>query len=105
MKKRINVLLSMFFLGILLSGAISAQGIKVAGKITDAADGLPLAGVTILEKGSTNGTMTDVNGTYSINVPSGATLLVSYVGYLPQEIPVNNRTTIEIALALDVQAL
>lgn len=105
MKKRINVMLSILFLGILLSGAISAQGIRVAGKITDAADGLPLAGVTILEKGTTNGTMTDVNGAYSITVPSGTTLLVSYVGYLAQEIPVNNRTTIDFALALDVQAL
>jgi TonB-dependent starch-binding outer membrane protein SusC len=105
MKKRINVMLSMFILGILLSGAAGAQGIKVAGKIKDAADGSPLAGVTILEKGTTNGTMTDVNGTYSITVPSAATLVVSYVGYLTQEIPVNNRTTIDVSLALDVQAL
>lgn len=105
MKKRISVMLSMFFLGILLSGAIIAQGIKVAGKITDAADGSALAGVTVLEKGTTNGTMTDVNGAYSLTVSPSATLLVSYVGYLTLEIPVNNRTTIDVVLALDVQAL
>jgi iron complex outermembrane receptor protein len=105
MKRRVNVMLSIFILGILLSGAISAQGIKVAGKIKDAADGSPLAGVTILEKGTTNGTMSDVNGAYSINVAGGATLLVSYVGYVSKEIPVGNQTTIDISLSVDVQAL
>ncbi|MFN8241953.1 MAG: TonB-dependent receptor [Bacteroidales bacterium] len=105
MKNRILVILSMFFLGILLSGAISAQGIKITGKITDAADGSALAGVTVVEKGTTNGTMTDVSGAYSLTVAPTATLQISYVGYLPQEIAVNNRATIDVVLALDVQAL
>lgn len=105
MKKRIYVMLSMFFLGILLAGAISAQGIRVTGKITDAADGSALAGVTVMEKGTTNGTMTDVNGAFSITVAPTGTLLVSYVGYTAQEIAVNNRTTIDIGMAQDVLAM
>jgi iron complex outermembrane receptor protein len=95
----------MFFLGILLSGAMNAQGIRVTGKITDAADGSPLAGVTVLEKGTANGTMSDANGEYSLTVQPTSALIVSYVGYLSQEIPVNNRTSIDVVLALDVQAI
>ena len=105
MKKRIYVMLSMFFLGILLTGAMNAQGIRVTGKVTDAADGSALAGVTVMEKGTSNGTMTDGNGTYSLTVLPNATLLVSYVGYLTQEIPVNNQSTINIAMAVNVQAI
>jgi TonB-linked SusC/RagA family outer membrane protein len=105
MKKRICVMLSMFFLGILLAGALSAQGIKVTGKITDAADGSALAGVTVMEKGTANGTMSDQNGAFSLTVSPTATLLISYVGYAPQELPVNNRTTINISMGLDVQAM
>jgi TonB-dependent starch-binding outer membrane protein SusC len=105
MKKRIYVMLSMFFLGILLTGALSAQGIRVTGKITDAADGSALAGVTVMEKGTTNGTMTDANGTFSLTVTPTGTLLVSYVGYTAQEIPVNNRTTIDIVMKTDVQTM
>jgi len=59
MKKRIYVVLTMFLLGILLTGAMYAQGIKVSGKVTDATDGSVLPGVTLLEKGTNNGTTTD----------------------------------------------
>jgi len=59
MKKRLLSMLSLLFLGILLAGAISAQGIRVTGKVKDKADGSSLVGVTIQEKGTTNGTITD----------------------------------------------
>jgi TonB-dependent starch-binding outer membrane protein SusC len=98
-------MLSALFLGILLASAVSAQGIKVTGKIKDAADGSPLAGVTVLEKGSTNGTMTDMQGAFSITVSPTATLVLSYVGYLSQEIPVNNQTTINVTMSVNVTAL
>jgi len=98
-------MLSTFFLGIFLAGAVSAQGIKVTGKVKDAADGSALAGVTVMEKGTTNGTMTDMQGAFSINVPPTATLVFSYVGYLSQEVPVNNQTTINISLGVNVTAL
>lgn len=105
MKKFIKAMLSMFFLSLVLAGSVSAQLIRVSGKITDASDGSPLAGVTVVEKGTPNGTMTDANGTYSLTVSPGGVLQVSYVGYLAQEVQVNNRSTIDISLSVDVQAL
>lgn len=105
MKKRLSVFLMMFFLGLFFAGTIYAQGIRVTGKVTDASDGSALAGVTVIEKGTANGTMTDANGNYSLNVSPTSILQFSYVGYLSLEVPVNNRTTVDVALALDVQAL
>ena len=93
-------MLSVMFLGILFSGSVLAQGIRVTGRVTDAADGSPLIGVTIQAKGTTIGTNTDLNGNFVITVAPGSTLVVSYVGYIPQEIAVNNRTSINIALSL-----
>jgi TonB-dependent starch-binding outer membrane protein SusC len=100
MKKRLLSMLSLLFLGILLSGAINAQGIRVTGKVTDAADGSALVGVTIQEKGTTNGTLTDISGNFAMTVSPTSTLSVSYVGYTTQEIPVNNRTSINVSLAV-----
>lgn len=105
MKKQISTLLSLLFLGILFSGAVSAQGIRVTGKVTDAKDGSALIGVTIQEKGTTNGTISDVSGNFSITVPPTATLMISYVGYLTQEVAVNNRTSLNIALEISELAL
>ena len=105
MKKRIYVMLTMFLLGILLTGAMYAQGIKVSGKVTDASNGSVLPGVTLQEKGTTNGVSSDVNGNFSITVGQNATLVVSFVGYVDQEISVNNRTTINIAMVVEVQKL
>jgi len=105
MKKCFNVLLSVVFLGVFLTGTMNAQGIRVTGKVTDAADGSALAGVTVIEKGTANGTMTDASGNYSLNVSPTSVLQFSYVGYTTQEVPVNSRTTVDVALALDVQAL
>lgn len=82
-----------------------AQGITVAGKVTDdKGEGLP--GVTLLVKGTTNGTATDANGNFSLDVATGnATLIASFVGYLTQEVPVNNRSSVTITLASDTKAL
>ena len=93
-------MLSMLFLGILVSGAINAQGIRVSGKVTDAADGSSLVGVTIQEKGTNNGAITDGNGNFSLTVAPTATLVISYMGYTAQEIPVNSRTVINVAMAV-----
>ena len=105
MKKRIFTMLSILFLGILLSGAINAQGIRVSGKVTDAANGSALVGVTIQEKGTTNGAIADGNGNFSILVAPTATLVISYVGYATQEVPVNGRTIINVAMAVESQNL
>ncbi len=105
MEKRLRVFLLTFILGLFLTVTIYAQVIRVTGRVTDSADGTPLAGVTILEKGTVNGTITDSGGNYTINVSPTSVLQFSFVGYLSQEVPVNNRTYIDVALAVDVQTL
>jgi hypothetical protein len=62
------------------------QQVKVTGKVTDSTTGESLPGVNIVVKGTMNGTLTDIDGNYSINVPSKSSVLVySFVGYNPQE--------------------
>lgn len=83
-----------------------AQDFEVSGTVTDAEDGTPLPGVNIILQGTNTGTSTDVDGHYSLQIPSGNEILVvSFVGYIPQQIPVNGRNTIDIELAPDVQQL
>ena len=74
--------------------------ITVSGNITDANDNSPLIGVNILVKGTSTGTVTDLDGNYSVTVPDGnAAIVYSYTGYSPQEITVGTQTVINVALA------
>ncbi len=77
---------------------------SVSGTVTDDT-GAPLPGASIVEKGTTNGTQTDFDGNYTINVDSGATLVISYIGYATQEIPVNGQATINVTLQEDASEL
>ncbi len=79
----------------------SAQNLTVRGTVADAAG--PVVGAVVLS-GSANA-VTDMNGTYTINVPSNAVLEVSCLGYVTQQIPVNGRTTINVILEEDVEVL
>ncbi|TXK52602.1 TonB-dependent receptor [Pontibacter qinzhouensis] len=82
-----------------------AQGILVKGKVTDE-QGAGLPGVTVILKGTSTGTATDLDGIYSLSLPSGTgTLVFSYVGYLTQEVPVNNRANIQVKLASNSKVL
>lgn len=85
--------------------AQNATGTQVRGKITsDAGEALP--GVTVVVKGTTNGTTADADGNFSLQVADpNATLVVSYIGYTAQEIPLQGRTTINVSLAADTKAL
>ena len=76
----------------------------VTGRVVDE-KGAGLPGVNIVIKGGTNGTQTDLDGKFTLNVPDGATLVFSFVGYTPQEVVVGNQTTINITLAPDTKAL
>lgn len=78
--------------------------LTVSGQVTDD-EGAPLPGVNIILKGTTHGTVTSLDGTYSINVPEDGTLVFSFIGYLKEEIPVNNRSQINISLYPDIMAL
>lgn len=83
-----------------------AQTLSVRGTVTDAVLGEPLIGVTIVVKGTTNGTTTDIDGNYTLtNVPSNGTLDVSYVGMTTQSILVNGRTVIDVKLSEDSEVL
>ena len=75
-----------------------AQAQNVTGKVTDALDGTPLIGVTVVVKGTNLGTTTDGFGSYSINVEPTATLVFSYIGYETLEEAVNGRSTINVLL-------
>jgi TonB-linked SusC/RagA family outer membrane protein len=82
------------------------QGVRVSGKITSAEDNSGLPGVNIVEKGTTNGTVSDVDGNYTLEVPGAESVLVfSSVGFLTEEIAVGNRTSIDLAMNPDIQAL
>ena len=78
---------------------------RVTGKVTSAEDGTGLPGVSILEKGTTNGTVTDVEGNYSISTGQNATLVFSFVGFTTQEVAVASQSTVSVALATDVTTL
>lgn len=73
--------------------------LPITGIITDASNGKPLAGATIAVKGGTQSTISDGNGSYRISVPDNKSILViSYIGYTSQEIPVGNKTQLDVAL-------
>ena len=84
--------------------AIEELQSTVTGTINDE-NGIPLAGASVVVKGTTTGVAADFDGNYSINAPSDATLVFSYVGYAPQEAQVNGRSTISINLQPDANAL
>jgi TonB-linked SusC/RagA family outer membrane protein len=77
---------------------------NITGTVTDEA-GNPLPGVTVLVKGTGNGTITNIEGEYSIEAEEDDVLVFSFVGYVTQEVTVNNRTTIDISLKEDVAKL
>ena len=98
----------LFFSAILalLTVSLSAQSVKVSGTVTDASNGDPVIGAAVQLKGSTsNYTLTDSFGAYSISVPSNATLTVSCMGYVLAEVSVNGRQNLDIALNPDSQLL
>lgn len=83
-----------------------AQSMEVTGTVTDAESEMVLPGVNVVVKGTTTGASTDQNGEYSITVDSPQdTLVFSFVGYVEREVPVNERSTIDVVMATDVQQL
>jgi TonB-linked SusC/RagA family outer membrane protein len=90
----------------LASSELWAQERVISGRVTDADDGSGLPGVNVVLQGTTNGTVTDVNGNYSLSVPStDGTLVFTFVGMATQEVPINGRTQIDVTLTSDVAQL
>lgn len=81
-----------------------AQSISVSGTVVDEL-GEPILGANIIQKGTTNGVLTDIDGNFSLKAPNGATLVVSYIGYETVETKVTGTKPMQIVLAEDVKAL
>jgi len=101
MKKKFYYFLLMLFISI---SAFAQHGVK--GTITDVKTGEPLAGVNVVVKGSTStGTISDANGVFTLSVPANSVLVFSYIGYLSQEVSVKGKSSVNVSLSEDVEAL
>lgn len=101
MKSKLFICLILIFYGI---GTLKAQTTAVSGNVKNSA-GEPLPGVTVLEKGTTNGLTTNVDGNFTIQVNPKSTLIFSFIGYNPIEEAINNRKTISVTLQESVVGL
>ena len=100
--KRIKLLI-VSLMTVLVSFAAVAQNVKVTGKVTD--DNGPLPGAAIMVQGTANGAITNADGTYSITVPSNATLVFTSVGYEDIIEPVNGRNTINVRMKISSELI
>jgi hypothetical protein len=82
----------------LYTGIVAAQQIEVTGVVTDVTTGEPVPGASVVQKNTTNATITDVEGVYMLNVPQGATIVFSFVGFATQEIVADAAGTYNIQL-------
>ncbi len=98
--------LSLCFIVVLLlfSNNVIAQNKTLRGSVKDAG-GQPLIGVNVVEKSTTNGTVTDINGNYSISVSEGVTIVFSYIGFSEQEVVWDGRSPLDIILREDAELL
>ncbi|MDR1103336.1 MAG: SusC/RagA family TonB-linked outer membrane protein, partial [Tannerella sp.] len=82
-----------------------SEPLKITGTVIDAASGEPLIGANIMEKGTANGTVSDIDGAFSLAVKAGATLKISYIGYVEQEIKVSGSAPLRITLQEDARQI
>ena len=88
------------FLALLISTLTFSQNRPISGKVTDAKDGTPLAGVSVQVKGQNTGATTDINGSFSISVVPGTTLTFTHTGYEGFQIKVGEQETLNVQLQL-----
>ena len=104
MKRPLNKRLQLCLLTMLLPLTLLAQQIKVQGVVKDQS-GETVIGATVMEKGTSNGTVTDIDGNFVLSVPSNATLSVTYIGFAAQDVAVAGRQALTIVLHDDSQLL
>ncbi|ADY35481.1 TonB-dependent receptor plug [Phocaeicola salanitronis DSM 18170] len=83
----------------------SQENLTVSGVVTSAADQLPLIGVSVQVKGTSNGAITDLDGNYTVTVQPGQTLVFSYIGFVTQEVEITNQRTLNIVMNEDSETL
>jgi len=105
MNKLISLRILLLLVALAFAFPAFAQDMQVTGKITDAKDGLTLPGATVVVKGTTTGTLSDIDGNYALKVKSGSTLVFTFVGYLPQEVVITDQKVVNIALAQEAHTL
>lgn len=89
----------------LMAMKAASQSLTVSGVVTSATDKMPLIGVSVLVKGTTNGTITDFDGNYSLGVEKGQTLVFSYIGFITQEIVIADQKSLNVELKEDTETL
>ncbi|MDR2056947.1 MAG: TonB-dependent receptor [Dysgonamonadaceae bacterium] len=94
-----------FLLLLFLLGNMAAQNTSIRGVVRSATDSEPLIGVSVMVKGTSNGTVTDIDGAFTLSVRQGDVLTFNYLGYQTQEIPVGNQTVFDVAMQEDDQVL
>ncbi len=96
--------LLVFLLGLLMSTALWAQQKTISGTVSDASG--PLPGANVIVKGTTIGMVTSPDGTFTLDVPQNTTsLIVSFIGYLTQEVDIAGKTTVDVVLQADAIGL
>ena len=101
MKKTIILLVALLFAA--MQGAFAQR--TITGKVIDAEDGLDMAGVYVVVKGTLRGTSTDNNGNFTLTVPNDAIIVFSFIGFKTVELPVENQTRFNITLQVDANVL
>lgn len=106
LKRPLTFMFGGSFLTMICFTALLAQEMTVTGTVTSSDDGSPLPGVNVIISGSATGTVTDMDGNYSITVPdSDASLVFSFVGFRTESVQVGNQSLIDIALFTDITQL
>lgn len=103
---RENLLKKVFVFLLAIGSTVAwAQERTITGKVTSSDDGTGLPGVNVLVKGTTNGTVTDAQGVYTISAQANSVIIFSFIGYVSQEVNIADRTSLDIQLASDVTQL
>ncbi|GHT35811.1 SusC/RagA family TonB-linked outer membrane protein [Bacteroidia bacterium] len=90
---------------LLTAQSVFAQQVTVRGTVVSTTDNYPVIGASVIQTGSTNGVITDMDGNFSLSLPQGSTIRISYIGYITQEVIATASTSIQIALKEDVLTL
>lgn len=99
-------ILLLLFVTLVVFGQLTAQDRSVTGRVTSSTDGEPLPGVNVVVKGTNTGTVTDAQGSYSLQVPTQFnTLVFSFIGLASQEVEIGNRTVVDVQMNEDITQL